>query len=120
MRRSADSRQWLGVAATSLCLCLCAAEVRGAEVEHRGVGTDQPPDRADLLLRGLPEEQLKRLYLDCSDAALGGALGSEGIAFCSMAYETLLRRVFQGDFVALLAWSRRQPARQVHAGRAPH
>jgi hypothetical protein len=52
----------------------------------------------------LSEAQLKESYLRCSRAAVRGRLQSGEIAGCSIVYETLLKRVFGGDFRALIAW----------------
>lgn len=62
------------------------------------------------LPRDLPVDELKRAYLSCSDAALGGRLGNGAIQQCSEVYEELKRRAFDGDFERLLAWSRALPA----------
>jgi hypothetical protein len=51
-------------------------------------------------------EQLKANYADCSNEAERRLLGSGEAAVCSIIYETLKRRVFGGDFAALLAWSK--------------
>lgn len=56
-------------------------------------------------LERLPEQDLKSFYLRCSRAASQHALGSGEIALCSQGYEILLKRIFGGDFFALLAWS---------------
>jgi len=65
-------------------------------------GNPQPPSIA----------QLKSMYLACSDAAHSGELGRAGIMQCSVIYEELKRRAFDGDFTRLLAWSRGQAAQQ--------
>ena len=59
-------------------------------------------------LDAMQESGLKTLYLHCSKEAMQRALGSGEAASCSIVYETLLRRWFGGDFIALLAWSRAQ------------
>ena len=59
-------------------------------------------------LEVMPESSLKTIYLGCSREALQRSLGSGEIASCSIVYETLLRRGFGGDFMAVLAWSRAQ------------
>jgi hypothetical protein len=53
----------------------------------------------------LPEHCLKTMYLYCSSAPQT-SLGRGLIMACSVGYEALLRRVFDGDFGALLAWRR--------------
>jgi hypothetical protein len=65
------------------------------------------PDRGQL--KGLTVDDLKALYLACNDRALEGQLGSGGIAQCSVVYEELKQRAFEGDFERFLAWSRSQP-----------
>jgi hypothetical protein len=60
-------------------------------------------------LRALPEACLQHLYLGCSHEAMQGQLAVEEIAACSVVYETLLTSHFNGDFAALVAWSRSQP-----------
>lgn len=55
-------------------------------------------------------DELKALYLRCNGAALQGRLGSAEIGQCSIVYEELKRRAFDGDFDRLLAWSRAQSA----------
>lgn len=66
-------------------------------------------EAAATALDTLPETCLQALYLRCSDEAIAGRLSRGGIAGCSVVYQTLLERSFGGDFLALLAWSRRQP-----------
>ena len=65
-------------------------------------------DHLTTQLEVVPESSLKTLYLGCSREATQRSLGSGEIASCSIVYETLLRRGFGGDFMALLAWSRAQ------------
>jgi len=59
-------------------------------------------------LRQPSDEDLKAYYLQCSHSALQSALGASEIAVCSVGYELVLQRVFRGDFLALLHWSRNQ------------
>lgn len=63
-------------------------------------------------LEKAPHEELKSVYTDCSQEAETRMLGAGEAATCSIVYETLKRRVFGGDFAALLAWSRAQRAAQ--------
>lgn len=51
-------------------------------------------------------QELMAIYVACSNEAEARLLGAGEAAACSIAYETLKRRVFAGDFDALLAWSR--------------
>lgn len=65
-------------------------------------------------------EQLKAIYLLCSDATLRGRMSTSGTMHCSVAYEELKRRAFGGSFDQLLAWSRAQPAAsEGHLSRTP-
>jgi hypothetical protein len=68
-----------------------------------------PDDQITAELAVLPENRLKEFYLHCSHEASRHVLGLGEAALCSMIYETLLGRIFGGDFHALLAWSRVQP-----------
>lgn len=52
--------------------------------------------------------QLKTIYLTCDRDAMRGLLGSPEMAACSMVYEELKKRAFDGDFEKLLAWSQAQ------------
>ena len=55
-------------------------------------------------------DELKRLYLSCSDEALSGTLSFEEILRCSVVYEELKQRAFGGDYDKFRAWSSTQPA----------
>lgn len=54
----------------------------------------------------LPEPELKGVYLHCSRESTQRIMGYGEIALCSIVYETVLKRIFAGDFDALLAWSK--------------
>jgi hypothetical protein len=60
-------------------------------------------------LRGMTIDELKRIYLRCDRAATRHRLSAGAIAACSVVYEELKWRAFDGDFEKLLAWSRLQP-----------
>lgn len=66
-------------------------------------------------LEAAPNEELKSVYNDCSREAETRLLGAGEAAVCSIIYETLKRRVFGGDFAALLDWSRAQRTAQPEA-----
>jgi len=68
-------------------------------------------------LRTLPVPELQRLYLACEREAGRTLMSTADAANCSLAYEELLRRGFDGDFKRLLAWWRAQRAalREAHA-----
>jgi hypothetical protein len=61
-------------------------------------------------LRSLTVGELKRIYLACNRDLMQGQRHTTTIMRCSVAYEELKRRAFDGDFEKLLAWSRAQPA----------
>ncbi len=54
-------------------------------------------------------DQLKRFYLWCGRAAADGQLDNGAIMQCSIFYEALKQRAFNGDFEQLLAWSSANP-----------
>ena len=58
--------------------------------------------------RQLTVAELKTIYLTCDRDAMRGILGSPEMAACSMVYEELKKRAFDGDFEKLLAWSQAQ------------
>lgn len=65
-------------------------------------------------------DELKIAYLGCSRSALDGGLSKPGIMGCSVVYEELKRRAFDGDFERLLAWSRAQdPMQKAEGARQP-
>lgn len=64
-------------------------------------------------IQQLADSDLKEFYLRCNRAALRGGLGSGEAALCSVGYETLLKRTFEGDFHALLDWRRAQHSARV-------
>jgi hypothetical protein len=52
----------------------------------------------------LPVAELKAIYLTCERYAIAGDLASDGIGPCSIVYEELKRRAFDGDFGQLRQW----------------
>jgi len=80
---------------------LSASQVSGNQPDH-----EKPAEAA---IHELSEPDLKAFYARCSSLAVQQALGGPEIALCSVGYELLLNRSFQGDFYAFLAWSRSQP-----------
>ena len=52
----------------------------------------------------------QRLVVDCDTAASRQLLDSGSAFSCSIGYEALLKRGFQGDFQAMLAWWRSREA----------
>lgn len=79
-----------------------SAQAPNPDVE-RGVRQDRIKSR----LERLSDSDLKSFYLECSRTGRG-SLGMGGVAVCSVGYELLLQRTFEGDFYALLDWSKRQ------------
>lgn len=59
-------------------------------------------------LQDVSVAQLKAAYLSCDRAVMAGALKSPHIMQCSVIYEALKRRAFEGDFEKLQAWARSQ------------
>ncbi|TIM79229.1 MAG: hypothetical protein E5Y58_01595 [Mesorhizobium sp.] len=56
----------------------------------------------------MPIRLLKDLYLDCEREAAAGALGTDDIMQCSIAYEELKRRAFDGNFARIRVWAETQ------------
>ena len=54
----------------------------------------------------LPDGCLKTMFMQCSAASEKEVLGMGTVMECSLGYEALLKRVFAGNFDALLAWWR--------------
>jgi len=75
-----------------------------AQEQAEALTVTQEP-RIPVHLERLSHDQLKAVYLGCSSAALKRSLAQGHVAYCSMVYEALKRRVFGGDFEALIAWS---------------
>lgn len=53
----------------------------------------------------MPIEALKTVYLNCERTAVGGGQETSEIMRCSVVYEELKRRAFDGDFRRLKAWT---------------
>lgn len=92
-------------ASTLLLAALVAASASG-QVEPSGS-------------KNLPIEELKSAYLSCEHASMRGRLDSPTVMQCSVVYEALKWRAFDGDFEKLLAWSRSQ-ARAFTASTGSH
>jgi hypothetical protein len=56
----------------------------------------------------MPIDKLKTLYLDCEQKAMIGKPGMGEIMLCSVYYEELKRRAFDGDFKRVRTWSEGQ------------
>ena len=59
--------------------------------------------------------ELKTIYLDCDRDAMRGLLGGAEVKACSVVYEELKKRAFDGDFDKFLAWSRAQNSTNIAA-----
>ena len=53
----------------------------------------------------IPLDGLKSTYLACERTALSGRMESGAIIMCSVIYEELKHRAFDGDFPRLKAWA---------------
>lgn len=108
----AAARIVMAAALGASCLGAFAQEhVIAARAAPLAGDPDGTEHRAEVALQADPTiGELKALYLRCSDAALQGRLASAEIGQCSIVYEELKRRAFDGDFDRLLAWSRAQAA----------
>lgn len=99
-------RGTLGALTVSAIILTTGPHAASAQTLNLGVVPHQ--EQPSVHLETVPENDLKTVYLHCSREAPRGTLGFGGIASCSVVYETLLRRVFGGDFYSLIAWSRAQ------------
>lgn len=52
----------------------------------------------------LPQHCLQAMFRECSRASQSGLLDFDSAAACSIGYEALLSKGFNGNFHALLAW----------------
>jgi hypothetical protein len=57
-------------------------------------------------LKDTPTEALESLYLFCHGEAIRGRLAREAIMQCSVVYEELKWRAFEGDFEKLNHWAK--------------
>jgi hypothetical protein len=72
---------------------------------------------ADEEIEALSVEHLKQVYLVCEREDVRGGLDSGSVAQCSIVYERLKQRAFEGDFERLFAWSREELKRERMAAR---
>jgi hypothetical protein len=99
--RAAPAARWVAAVAA-------AAMMHATAAASTGHSQEDPPESVSSM-------ELKRAYLWCDGAAVAGELGAGGVQHCSLVYEELKRRAFDGDFARLLAWSRLNPSAQVTA-----
>jgi hypothetical protein len=62
------------------------------------------PANPGLKFERMPEDCLKTMFMQCSTASEKNVLGMGAVMVCSVAYETLLKRTFSGDYERFLAW----------------
>ncbi|MCW5634904.1 MAG: hypothetical protein KIT17_16335 [Rubrivivax sp.] len=73
----------------------------------------EPPARAanpGQTLDGATPEQLKAAFLHCDRLATTEQFDADAAAACSVVYEALKARVFDGSTERLITWMRQQPA----------
>jgi hypothetical protein len=100
------------------CAAFIALAANGpARVEAGASALDVLAQREQIVDRfmGLPEPELKAVYMRCDDEAIERGMAFADALLCSIAYEALLQRSFNGDFDALLAWWRTQRSAAVPA-----
>ena len=85
----------------AVCIVLAACVLSSAGARPALARADDGGEVARLSI-----DQLKRFYLWCGGAATDGQLDNGAIMQCSIFYEALKQRAFDGDFERLLAWSR--------------
>lgn len=101
--------------------CAACKTLAGAAFAQSPVHTPAFDADTELVapLEQASHDRLKATYVDGSNAAAQHLLGAGEVAACSIVYEILKRRVFGGDFAALLAWSRSQRAAPTGAPGTP-
>jgi hypothetical protein len=52
--------------------------------------------------------QLKDLYVGCEQAAMASKLSGGDVMYCSLVYEELKQKAFEGDFGRIRSWRDRQ------------
>ena len=62
-------------------------------------------------LKAAPAEELRRLYLACHKESMRGRMPPAAIMQCSVVYEELKLRAFDGDFEKLNRWATTQAAK---------
>ena len=100
-QKGATRRNRMRVVAGAFALSLAASQ---APLAHSQSASDE--------LHSVPVEYLKRIYLSCAGGAIDSQLDNGAIMRCSVAYEVLKERAFDGDFLKLLAWSQAHPIAQ--------
>jgi hypothetical protein len=83
-----------------------ACAVPDASAEHPLLGRQERLAQFETL----PETCLKTMVVECSTVASQQMLDAASAASCSMSYEALLKRSFNGNFQEMLAWWRSRPS----------
>ncbi|HEU0204585.1 MAG TPA: hypothetical protein VFR86_29590 [Burkholderiaceae bacterium] len=101
---ASKTRFWL-----RCCSLLAAGLLAGGTAfaqgpDPRGVAAMGAAEPLQAHFERIPEQQLKGVVLNCAREAATRVLGYDEAIPCSIAWETLKRRSFGGDFTALLAW----------------
>jgi hypothetical protein len=76
-----------------------------------GIGLGQR-DRLITAFEQLPMARLEGVFMACDQASSARLMAMDEGALCAMAWDALLRRRFEGDVEALLAWWRAERSRR--------
>jgi hypothetical protein len=94
---------------------VCTATWCGAALAEpanmSGIGLGQR-DRMLMAFEQLPMSRLEGVFMACDQASSARMMGMDEGAQCAMAWDAMLRRRFQGDVEALLAWWRAERGRR--------
>ena len=74
-----------------------------------GVAAAGPPQRQHLAAVDIPT--LERAFIECDHRSMQTMLSAAEAAICSMVFEDLKQRGFEGDFGKFMAWWRIQRGR---------
>lgn len=77
---------------------LGAAIILSFGVVH-AAASDEPP-----LIGSMSIEQLKGVYLGCEQSAKASRLNGGDVMYCSLAYEELKKKAFEGEFRRIKSW----------------
>jgi hypothetical protein len=102
--------------AAALAAALSAAVSFGAAAAERDDVATGGLGQRDVLIAAfdrLPLSRLEAYFMACDRAASDRLMAMDEGARCAMAWDTLLRRRFDGNVTALLAWWRAEKGRRV-------
>lgn len=85
---------------------LACAGVAAAQDLAPAIRAVEASERLHALLSAMPEGQLKQVNLNCARESGKRRLSSEEALPCSIAFDVLLKRGFDGDIDRLVAWWR--------------